>query len=61
MSSIDKLEKSPNWKQKNINKGEYLFKEGQVDKNLYVVKSGTLSVEKFTNNTNEKAKTITTL
>ncbi|MDD5770263.1 MAG: cyclic nucleotide-binding domain-containing protein [Candidatus Gracilibacteria bacterium] len=55
LNNIKVFENSPLFDDVSIKKGTLLFDEGTIDNNLYIVKKGILSVEKWT--TNKKVDT----
>ncbi|MCT4616628.1 MAG: cyclic nucleotide-binding domain-containing protein [Candidatus Gracilibacteria bacterium] len=61
LSNLKNFEKSPYFEAKKLEKGELLFKEGDVDTNIYIIKKGNLSVEKFTSVEQTETKKLAVL
>ncbi|MDD3794013.1 MAG: cyclic nucleotide-binding domain-containing protein [Candidatus Gracilibacteria bacterium] len=61
MININFLENSGFFKIKTLEAGELLFDEGDIDNNLYIVKSGELSIEKYTTNEKKESKILAVL
>ncbi|MDD5212812.1 MAG: cyclic nucleotide-binding domain-containing protein [Candidatus Gracilibacteria bacterium] len=61
LANIESYEKSPLFSKKNLKKGEKLFEEGDFDSNLYIIKSGRLSVQKYTSLDKENVKELAVL
>ncbi|MGE4443991.1 MAG: cyclic nucleotide-binding domain-containing protein [Candidatus Altimarinota bacterium] len=57
----DIFEKSPLFEKKVIQKGSLLFDEGSQDNNLYIIKKGLLSVEKYTSQDKVETKQLAVL
>lgn len=58
---IETFEKSPLFEKISLDKWSFLFKEWDVDQNLYIIKKGILSVEKFTTSEKIDTKQLATL
>ncbi|MBW7954235.1 cyclic nucleotide-binding domain-containing protein [Candidatus Gracilibacteria bacterium] len=56
---LDLFEKSDFFEKKELQKGSILFKEGDIDNNLYIVKKGLLSIEKSLANTKDTKQLAT--
>jgi len=48
MISINSFEKCKYFKKVSLNEGQILFDEGAYDNNIYIIKSGKISIEKYT-------------
>ncbi|MDD4151367.1 MAG: cyclic nucleotide-binding domain-containing protein [Candidatus Gracilibacteria bacterium] len=61
LKNIDFFEKNKLFQEKQLKKGEILFDEGRVDTNLYIIKSGRLSVQKYTDTKKTNSKELAIL
>ena len=58
---VEKFEKSPLFENKVLDKWDYLFKEWDVDNNLYIIKKWNLWVEKYTTVKKDTVKQLAVL
>lgn len=61
LSNLKNFEKSPYFEAKKLEKWELLFKEWDVDTNIYIIKKWNLSVEKFTSVEQTETKKLAVL
>lgn len=61
LANIESYEKSPLFSKKNLKKWEKLFDEWDLDTNLYIIKSGRLSVQKYTSLEKKNTKELAIL
>lgn len=61
LANIDAYEKSPLFSKKSLKKWEKLFDEWDFDTNLYIIKSGRLSVQKYTSLDKKNTKELAIL
>ncbi len=61
MLDIKILENSPHFKKRTLEVWEYLFYEGEIDENIYIILVWELKVEKYTNSEKKDKKILATL
>lgn len=61
LANIENYEKSPLFSKKTLQKWEKLFDEWDLDSNLYIIKSGRLSVQKYTSIDKKNTKELAIL
>lgn len=61
LKNIDFFEKNKLFQEKQLKKWEILFDEWRVDTNLYIIKSGRLSVQKYTDTKKTNSKELAIL
>lgn len=58
---LKNFEKSPLFENVTFKKWDYIFKEWDIDNNIYIIKKWVLSVEKFTTNLKDTSKQLAIL
>lgn len=61
LSLVDKFEKSPLFETQSLKAWEFIFKEWDVNNNLYILKKWVLSVEKYTTTLKDSVKQLAVL